>query len=212
MLSTSRLFPLDSEPSLGLDLGSSLQTERNQGPVHCLARFTQWDLGVTGACFEGVSPKLVDHGGHLSKFSDHVGRSFFWTVVDDVCHGTPFQPGMADHVHVLAFPVWRGRAVGLFLEPLRHDTVRPVDDNEDESWATGTKHQGRGRKPPNTQGGGAVYGLGVIGALVWYCQQADEPGEYAVAVFKAFVWPVFLVYEAFKSLDRLTTEGGSEGE
>jgi hypothetical protein len=58
-------------------LGGSLRSERYQSSVHCLARFTQWDLGVTRACFEGVSPKLVDHGGHLLKFSDNAGSLFF---------------------------------------------------------------------------------------------------------------------------------------
>jgi hypothetical protein len=56
--------------------------------------------------------------------------------------------------------------------------------------------------PPTAhQGGGAVYGLGCIGALVWFCRQANEPGDYAVGALKALVWPAFLLYEALKSLD-----------
>jgi hypothetical protein len=51
-------------------------------------------------------------------------------------------------------------------------------------------------------GGGAVYGLGLIGALVWFWQQASGFGEHIVGVLKAFVWPAFLVYEAFKHLGR----------
>ncbi len=60
----------------------------------------------------------------------------------------------------------------------------------------------RARRPPATRtcGGGAVYGLGLIGALVWFWQQASGFGEHIVGVLKAFVWPAFLVYEAFKSL------------
>ena len=52
------------------------------------------------------------------------------------------------------------------------------------------------------QSGGAVYGLGMVGALVWFWQQADSPGERVVAVLKAIVWPAFLVYEAFKAFTR----------
>ena len=51
-------------------------------------------------------------------------------------------------------------------------------------------------------GGGAVFGLGLIGALVWFWQQATGFGEHTVAVLKALVWPAFLVYEAFKALSR----------
>jgi hypothetical protein len=46
----------------------------------------------------------------------------------------------------------------------------------------------------------AVYGLGLIGAYVWFWQQADGLGEHVFAVLKALVWPAFLVYEAFKAL------------
>jgi hypothetical protein len=50
--------------------------------------------------------------------------------------------------------------------------------------------------------GGAVYGLGLIGALVWFWRQADTPEEHAMGVLKAMVWPAILVYEAFRILDR----------
>lgn len=63
----------------------------------------------------------------------------------------------------------------------------------------GTTQQRR-RGPASPQCGGAVYGLGLIGALVWYWQQAHGTGEHVVGVLKAFVWPAFLVYEALKSL------------
>ncbi|WP_027344947.1 hypothetical protein [Hamadaea tsunoensis] len=49
-------------------------------------------------------------------------------------------------------------------------------------------------------GGGAVYGLGLIGALIYYIQQADGFWSGVVGVLKALVWPAFLVYEAFKAL------------
>jgi hypothetical protein len=48
--------------------------------------------------------------------------------------------------------------------------------------------------------GGAVYGLGLIGASVWFWQQASGFGGHVVGVLKAFVWPAFLVYDAFQAL------------
>lgn len=56
------------------------------------------------------------------------------------------------------------------------------------------------RAPRSAPCGGALYGLGLIGALVWFWQQADGVGEHAVGLLKAFVWPAFLVYEALKAL------------
>ena len=47
---------------------------------------------------------------------------------------------------------------------------------------------------------GAVYGLGMIGALVYFLAAADSPEEYVLAVGKAVVWPAILVYLAFKRL------------
>ena len=50
------------------------------------------------------------------------------------------------------------------------------------------------------EGGGPVYGLGFIGALVYFIQQADGFWMGVLGVLKAIVWPAFLVYEALKSL------------
>jgi hypothetical protein len=59
------------------------------------------------------------------------------------------------------------------------------------------RQRARGASP-----GEAVYGLGLVGALVWYWQQAQSPGERAVSVVKALVWPAFLVYDALEALHR----------
>ena len=45
-----------------------------------------------------------------------------------------------------------------------------------------------------------MYGFGLIGAAVWFWQQADGFGEHVVGLLKALVWPAFLVYEAFEAL------------
>jgi hypothetical protein len=48
--------------------------------------------------------------------------------------------------------------------------------------------------------GGAIYGLGIFGAWVFFWQQADTFWEYVLAVLEGLVWPAFLVYEAFFAL------------
>lgn len=58
----------------------------------------------------------------------------------------------------------------------------------------------RRRSEQASSGGGAVYFLGLIGALVFFWQQADSGGEYLWAILKSLVWPAFLVYEAFGAL------------
>jgi len=62
------------------------------------------------------------------------------------------------------------------------------------------KDQRSQRTPTPGPGGGAIYGLGLIGALVWFWQQASGVGEHVIGVLKALVWPAFLIYDAFKVL------------
>jgi hypothetical protein len=47
---------------------------------------------------------------------------------------------------------------------------------------------------------GAVYGLGFIGAAVYFISQATSFWIGLLGFLKAIVWPAFLVYEAFKHL------------
>jgi len=47
---------------------------------------------------------------------------------------------------------------------------------------------------------GAVYGLGFIGAAIFFISQATSFWMGVLGVLKAIVWPAFLVYEAFKAL------------
>ena len=47
---------------------------------------------------------------------------------------------------------------------------------------------------------GAVYGLGFIGAAIFYISQAGTFMEGVIGFLKALVWPAYLVYEAFKYL------------
>jgi hypothetical protein len=60
------------------------------------------------------------------------------------------------------------------------------------------------------QGGssGAVYGLGVIGAAIYYISRAITPREKAIGFLKALVWPVFLVKEVLEFLHKDDTPVG----
>ncbi|MBU4069633.1 MAG: hypothetical protein KJ646_01495 [Nanoarchaeota archaeon] len=47
---------------------------------------------------------------------------------------------------------------------------------------------------------GAVYGLGFIGAAIYYISTATSFWIGVLGVLKAIVWPAFLIYELFKYL------------
>ena len=46
----------------------------------------------------------------------------------------------------------------------------------------------------------ALYGLGIIGAAIYYISIATTFWVGVLGVLKAIVWPVFLVYEALQFL------------
>jgi len=54
-------------------------------------------------------------------------------------------------------------------------------------------------KQDNVQSG-AVYGLGFIGAAIYFISHATGFWAGLLGFLKAIVWPAFLVYEAFKYL------------
>lgn len=47
----------------------------------------------------------------------------------------------------------------------------------------------------NKCGSGGVYGLGLVGAVVYYIQQAGSFGDGVLGILKAIVWPAILVYK-----------------
>ena len=49
-------------------------------------------------------------------------------------------------------------------------------------------------------GGGAIYGLGILGAWVWFFQQAHSFFGFVLAFFQGLFWPAFMVYDVFKAL------------
>lgn len=54
----------------------------------------------------------------------------------------------------------------------------------------------------NRGGGDAVYGLGMIGALIYYIQTSAGIMGFLFAIFKGVFWPAFLVYELLKYLPK----------
>jgi hypothetical protein len=49
-------------------------------------------------------------------------------------------------------------------------------------------------------GGGAIYGLGIFGAWVYFWQQADTFWHYVLAVVQGLFWPAWMVYDVFHAL------------
>lgn len=47
----------------------------------------------------------------------------------------------------------------------------------------------------SNQGSSAIYGMGFLGAIVFYMQQADGFWSVIVGILKAIIWPAFLVYD-----------------
>jgi hypothetical protein len=52
----------------------------------------------------------------------------------------------------------------------------------------------------NASASGAVYGLGLIGAAIYFISIATSFWMGVLGFLKAIVWPVFLVYQSFKEL------------
>ncbi len=70
-----------------------------------------------------------------------------------------------------------------------------------ESWADSC---GKGKKSKkdhfNGGVGGAIYGLGFIGAAIYYIGHADSFWVGVLGFLKALVWPTFVVYHLLEFL------------
>jgi len=53
---------------------------------------------------------------------------------------------------------------------------------------------------PYKRRGGCVYGLGFVGAAIYYISTATGFWMGVLGILKALVWPAFLVYNALKFL------------
>ncbi len=70
--------------------------------------------------------------------------------------------------------------------------------------ATSTMQDSQKPKMVRQGGGGSspVYGIGLIGAWVYYFKRASTTEERVRAFFKGLVWPAFLVYELLVYLEK----------
>lgn len=48
----------------------------------------------------------------------------------------------------------------------------------------------------------SVYGLGMIGAWVYYIGKAETPRQIVKGFFKGLVWPAFVVYDVLNFLHK----------
>jgi hypothetical protein len=59
----------------------------------------------------------------------------------------------------------------------------------------------KGAKGMNNAGvSGGIYGLGFLGALIYYFTHSATVLAYFLGFFKAIFWPAFLIYRLFEFL------------
>lgn len=56
------------------------------------------------------------------------------------------------------------------------------------------------RRPVVSNSGGAFYGMGLIGAAVYYFPHLGNGSEFFLTLVKIIFWPAFLVYRALTLL------------
>lgn len=69
-----------------------------------------------------------------------------------------------------------------------------------ETTTNEAAEQKSSKKKSYTSTGNGIYGLGIIGAAVYFIQHAETFWMGVVGVLKALVWPAFLIYELMKYL------------
>lgn len=47
---------------------------------------------------------------------------------------------------------------------------------------------------------GAIYGLGAVGAIVYYVQHSNGFWDGVLGILKGIVWPAMIVYKVFELL------------
>lgn len=73
------------------------------------------------------------------------------------------------------------------------------ETNSEEAYWKEKCKKGKGYHTSNASGG-AIYGLGIIGAAIYFISNAAGFWAGVVGFLKALVWPAFLVYQAFDAL------------
>ena len=78
----------------------------------------------------------------------------------------------------------------------RADAVAVEDEADD---APGGRWGKMSPQNGSTGGAGPVYGLGLIGAAVYFFGSAESGRDYALALPKSTVWPAVVVYDLLKA-------------
>jgi hypothetical protein len=142
-----------------------------------------------------------------------VAAGTFWPAIVDHVAGPPLPP-VLDKIQAVGRPARRPR----FDSARRHRDpgAAPVVTGVARTAAVvatraagvalgGVREGGvvmSNSRNAGAAGGGAIYGLGIFGALVYFWQQANTFWEYLLAVVQGLFWPAFMVYEVFKALRR----------
>lgn len=75
---------------------------------------------------------------------------------------------------------------------------------KDHTCECGKKHQccepTKNRNVNTNASAGAIYGIGLIGAVIYYVSTASGFWAGLIGVLKAIVWPAFVVFELMKHL------------
>jgi len=76
----------------------------------------------------------------------------------------------------------------------------PFQKQSPNTPAGWVRRKGEKMKDAHRGGGSAIYGLGFIGAAIYFIGHASTFWMGVLGFLKALVWPVFLILEAFKFL------------
>jgi hypothetical protein len=68
---------------------------------------------------------------------------------------------------------------------------------DEENYST---HEHHHRKVANHDGGSVVYGMGLIGAAIYFIQHAATFWAGVLGILKAIVWPAMLIYKLLEYL------------
>jgi len=79
------------------------------------------------------------------------------------------------------------------------ERVKEVKDTSFEEYCKNKCKKGK-RYQTNNVSGGAIYGLGFIGAAVYFISTAVGFWVGVLGFLKAIVWPAILIYEVLKTM------------
>lgn len=74
------------------------------------------------------------------------------------------------------------------------DMEKEIEQNIEKNIRSKVENWGNG-KSSGSGSGGVFYGLGFVGALVYYIQAADTLGDGLIGVGRAVIWPATVAYK-----------------